>query len=136
MVAAMWFDAQAALKDLDGAEKPRSITSTAEKRAPACVADVASVAGRYAGNFGSPTCRHGPRVANVADVAGGQGKKSETSSSASQSEAASPYGASPGGRPLTWTGRVVSLEAWRTLTEWEKHGPKGRVWNGRTQRWE
>lgn len=47
-----------------------------------------------------------------------------------------PYGASPGGRPLTVTGRVVSLDAWRSLTDWEKHGARGRMWNGKAQRWE
>lgn len=41
-----------------------------------------------------------------------------------------------GGRPVTWTGKVVSLEDWRTLTKWERHGPNGRVWNGKTQQWE
>lgn len=47
-----------------------------------------------------------------------------------------PYGTSPGGRPLTVTGRVVSLDAWRSLTDWERHGARGRIWNGRTRRWE
>ena len=46
------------------------------------------------------------------------------------------HGASVTGRPRTWTGRIVSLDAWRTLTEWERHGPNGRQWNGITQRWE
>lgn len=46
------------------------------------------------------------------------------------------HGLSIGGRPMTWTGKVVSLEDWRQLSEWEKHGPNGRVWNGKTQRWE
>ena len=41
-----------------------------------------------------------------------------------------------GGRPVTWTGKVVSLEDWRNLTEWERHGPNGRMWNGKTQQWE
>lgn len=41
-----------------------------------------------------------------------------------------------GGRPVTWTGKIVSLDDWRNLTEWEKHGPDGRVWNGKTQQWE
>jgi hypothetical protein len=35
----------------------------------------------------------------------------------------SSYGESLGGRLLTWTGRVVSLDVWPDLTEWEKHGP-------------
>ena len=40
------------------------------------------------------------------------------------------------GTPKTWTGKVVSLDAWRQLSEWEKHGPDGRMWNGITRRWE
>lgn len=46
------------------------------------------------------------------------------------------YGASPGGRPITWDGKVVSRQAWSQLTEWQKHGPNGRVWSGKTHRWE
>jgi hypothetical protein len=40
------------------------------------------------------------------------------------------HGVSVAGNPLTWTGRVVSLAAWRNLTEWERHGPNGQHWNG------
>ncbi|MFD1156964.1 hypothetical protein [Roseovarius aestuarii] len=47
-----------------------------------------------------------------------------------------PNGTSPGGRPVTYTGKVVSLDAWRRLSEWEKHGPDGWQWNGKTQNWE
>jgi hypothetical protein len=46
------------------------------------------------------------------------------------------HGVSVSGKPKTWTGRIVSLDAWRNLTEWEKHGPNGRHWNGRTRQWE
>lgn len=48
----------------------------------------------------------------------------------------SPYGQSIGGRPLTYTGKVVSLDAWRELLDWEKHGPNERHWSGVTGRWE
>jgi hypothetical protein len=43
-----------------------------------------------------------------------------------------PYGTACdlGDAPRTWTGRVVSLAAWKRLTEWERHGPNGRVWCG------
>lgn len=41
-----------------------------------------------------------------------------------------------GGRPVTWTGKVVSLDDWRNLTDWERHGPNGRLWNGKIQQWE
>lgn len=47
-----------------------------------------------------------------------------------------PHGMTPEGRPKTWTGRIVSLEDWRTLSEWERHGSNGRMWNGVTRSWE
>lgn len=47
-----------------------------------------------------------------------------------------PYGRSFDGKPMTWTGKVVSLEAWRRLSDWQKHGSTGMVWNGLTQAWE
>ena len=47
-----------------------------------------------------------------------------------------PHGVSVTGSPKTWTGRVVPVDDWRNLTEWEKHGPNGRHWNGITQNWE
>lgn len=46
------------------------------------------------------------------------------------------YGTSAGGRPLTWTGRVVSPGTWHELSEWERHGPKGALWNGESRKWE
>jgi hypothetical protein len=46
------------------------------------------------------------------------------------------HGLSFTGKPKTWTGGIVSLDAWRSLTDWEKHGPNGRHWNGITQTWE
>ena len=46
-----------------------------------------------------------------------------------------PHGRSVAGHPLTWTGRVVSLDAWRHLSEWEKHGPNGRHWCGIARNW-
>lgn len=39
------------------------------------------------------------------------------------------------GKPRTWTGRVVSLEAWRELSGWERHGSTGKLWNGLTRQW-
>lgn len=40
------------------------------------------------------------------------------------------------GRVRTWTGRVVSLDAWRRLSAWDRQGPNGRHWDGRTALWE
>lgn len=36
----------------------------------------------------------------------------------------------------TWTGKVVSLADWRQMTEWDKHGSTGKLWNGLTRAWE
>ena len=47
-----------------------------------------------------------------------------------------PHGTSISGRPLTWTGKVVDLAAWRDMTEWERHGPNGKHCNGKTMKWE
>lgn len=40
------------------------------------------------------------------------------------------------GRPRTWTGRVVSLDEWRRLSAWDRHGSTGQLWNGITRQWE
>jgi hypothetical protein len=48
----------------------------------------------------------------------------------------SPHGVSVAGSPLTWTGRVVSLDEWRDLSDWDRHGPNGRIWNALTRNWE
>lgn len=97
----MWFDAQAALATIEGGEKPPL-------------------------NPAPPRTLATPNVANVASVAGGGATNPPIKRHVEQAGPARPYGASVGGRPLTYTGRVVSLEAWRTLTDWEKHGPRGR----------
>jgi hypothetical protein len=48
-----------------------------------------------------------------------------------------PYGTACnlGDTPRTWTGRVVSLAAWKRLSDWEKHGPTGRLWCGLCRCW-
>lgn len=47
-----------------------------------------------------------------------------------------PYGVGITGTPRTWTGRVVSLDEWRRLSEWDRHGSTGKIWNGLTRQWE
>lgn len=37
--------------------------------------------------------------------------------------------------PRTWTGRVVSLDQWRRMSEWERHGPNGRIFCGLCWGW-
>ena len=40
------------------------------------------------------------------------------------------------GNPKTWTGRAVTLEVWHELTDWERNGSTGKVWNGLMRAWE
>lgn len=114
----MWFDAQKALAEIEGGDAPLST-------AP-------SIAHPHA-----PEIR--PRVAGVASVATPLVQKQKSESPARgdmQAGETFPHGHSIAGHPLTWTGRIVSLDEWRRLSEWEKHGPRGRVWNGITKQWE
>ena len=39
-------------------------------------------------------------------------------------------------QPRTWTGRIVSLDEWRCLSDWERHGSTNKTWNGLTCQWE
>jgi len=107
----MLFDAYAALRKLES-----------ELVVPATAATPATPKGQTL-----------PFVANVAGVATGQSLKSEKRTG---TDAASPYGQTIGGRQLTWTGKIVSLADWRNLSEWERHGSTGKVWDGQTQKWE
>jgi len=47
-----------------------------------------------------------------------------------------PHGRDCLGNPKTWTGRVVSLDEWRRLSEWDRHGSTNKVFNGLTWQWE
>jgi hypothetical protein len=48
-----------------------------------------------------------------------------------------PYGSACGlgEMPRTWTGRVVSIADWRNLTDWDRHGPNGKLWCGKRKEW-
>lgn len=45
------------------------------------------------------------------------------------------HGRSVTGQPLTWTGRVVSLDERRGLSAWGRHGPDGRMFCGLCRAW-
>jgi hypothetical protein len=107
----MWFDAQQALAAIEGGTPDTVRLPQPEFKTPA-------------------------RVAQVARVARTQCPNHELTPSAGKPTNPSPYGESVAGNPVTWTGCIVSLAAWRILTEWEKHGPNGRHWNGITKQWE
>lgn len=92
----MWFDASAALSEL-GEGCDR------DAQPPATIATPAT-----------PRAR----VAIVADVATPPERNRDLDHSR--------HGASIAGNPLTWTGRVVSLDEWRRLSDWEKHEAIGK----------
>jgi len=106
----MWFDAQAALVKIGGGDAPPSAPAMPDKRET--------------------------KLAEIAEIAVSEDRVPEIPPSAARQLMASPYGESPGGRPLTYTGRVVSLEAWRCLSEWERHGARGRLWDREARQWE
>lgn len=45
------------------------------------------------------------------------------------------HGASVTGLPRTWTGRIVTLDEWRQLSAWDRHGPDGRLFCSVCQDW-
>lgn len=112
----MWFDPQPKLAEIAA-------------QAPALVAVSQVSQGSQAPMGRNPY----PRVAVVAVVA-----TPLQPESARAAPDAFPYGTAcnMGDAPRTWTGRIVSRDEWRRLTEWEKHGPNGRHWNGITKQWE
>jgi len=107
----MWFDAHAKLAEIGGTPAAASAT-TATRRA------------------GTP-----PRVADVASVA--TPRHSESPSGPGEPDDADMFrhGRSVTGLPRSWTGRIVSLDAWRQLSRWERHGPDGRLWCGCCGQW-
>lgn len=124
----MWFDARTKLAEI-AAQHPAT-SATPATRAPAarpvsqtsqqstsqnrafCVAEVASVAT-------PPRPQPAPRAWPTLDA--------ETF----------PFGTAcnMGDSPRTWTGRIVSLDDWRRLSEWERNGPNGRMWCGLCRAW-
>lgn len=154
----MWFDVAAALAEIEGGAEPAP-----EARPPATSATIATQApdarpvSQLSQVSQAPEAETAPRVAEVASVATPSARAAtplawepETPAhpappSPSRRERATPsapdggdmgrHGRSIAGHPLTWTGRVVSLDAWRSLTAWERHGPDGRLWCGCCRAW-
>lgn len=71
-----------------------------------------------------------PHVAKVAGVAASQRQNEKIAPGVMR------HGHALNGHPKTWTGNIVSLDAWRQLSDWEKPGPDGRHWSGLTKSWE
>lgn len=133
----MWFDVQQAMATLVGGELPSATP------APATIATVAT----------KPSAAR-PLVAVVAGVAAlnlqiqtsaeviafplpSDATDSPTPAYSRQNMQDFPHGVGAiGGQPRTWTGRIVSLDEWRKLSVWDRHGSTGQKWNGLTWQWE
>ncbi|MBQ0716920.1 MAG: hypothetical protein KBT76_05885 [Sulfitobacter litoralis] len=113
----MWFNPYAKLAEIAGHPPATSATTATQAQPARAVSQVSQLSQ-------APSAQKRCAPANVADVATVATPEHH------------PHGIAFDGRPKTWTGRVVSLAAWRMLTEWERHGPKGQHWNGITRQWE
>lgn len=114
----MWFDARRALAEIVSDENPASASSTGAKRA----------------NRANPPPTEPHRLARLARLARPELPNPETAAPLSTPEDRQ-HGLSVAGRPRTWTGRVVSIDEYRRLSDWQRHGPNGRIWDGSTQTW-
>jgi hypothetical protein len=112
----MWFDAYAQLAEIVG-HAPATPAPTAQPMCPVSQMSRVSQA---------PYPENNCVASNVAPVA---------TPSANTDPDMFRHGASFTGRPLTWTGRIVSRLEWAGLSDWEKHGPNGRHWCGLTDEW-
>ena len=109
----MWFDAKAKLAEIAGDTLATSATTATQ---PPPVSQLSRVSQ-------APVAENHSFVAKVASVATPSAPRTE------------PDGETVGGRAVTWTGKVVSLDDWRHLTAWEKHGPDGWHWCGISKAW-
>lgn len=128
----MWFDVRAKLAEIEGRPPATSATTTTQAAAARPVSQVSQ----------PPEARKpASRVASVATVATPPHPEPNPAPPA-RAEGLDPDGFPYGTAcdmglfPRTWTGRVVSLAAWRELNAWERHGPRGQHWNGATGRCE
>lgn len=98
----------------------------------AALAKIVIQAGTPATSATSATRTRGKplHVAKVADVAAPEGEIQKTTLDDMS------HGFVLNGHPKTWTGKIVSLQEWRDLSQWERHGSTGQFWNGLTQDWE
>tara|TARA_R110002153_G_scaffold101219_1_gene237362 strand:+ start:215 stop:646 length:432 start_codon:yes stop_codon:yes gene_type:complete len=122
----MWFNPHAKLAEIAG-QPPATSATTATKTSAVCpVSQLSQLSQDTAPQSG---------VADIASFVAFANFQPRPKLEESTKPVSS-YGESLGGRLLTWTGLVVSLDVWRDLTEWEKRGPSVRHWNGLTRQWE
>lgn len=138
------FDPRAALAEIQNRGGTPATSATSATQTPETgdlgqnVAKVASVAAPP-GQIGKPaptpatSATQGPDTgANVAKVVNVATLHPENQESATSDMR---HGFAVSGNPKTWTGNVVSLSEWRGLSEWQRHGPNGRMWCGACRAW-
>lgn len=110
----MHFDARAVLAEI----------LESEPRAPATAATPATQ---------GPETRPMSRMSRVSQGVGAENGKNANPAPRPRHD--TPRTAKPEAGGITWTGRVVSLDEWRSLSEWDRHGPNGRLWCGLCREW-
>ena len=133
----MWFDVRAKLAEIEGRPAATAATPAAQPPAARPVSQMSQV------SQAPDTRKPASRVASVASVATPLRPEPDPAPPARAERLDTDPDGFPHGTacdmglfPRTWTGRVVSLAAWRNLTEWERHGLRERIWNAANGRWE
>lgn len=124
----MLFDVQAALAEI--LSSPLATAETAATPAPEItpVSRVLQVSQSQASEFQNV---HALPVSQKSRVSQSQPAEKKNGDGAADP----PRAFSITGRPLTWTGRVVSLDEWRKLSAWDRHGPDRRLFCGACREW-
>lgn len=132
----MLFDVQAALAEVMKASPMSATTATtATNRAqPGTVSQVSRLSQGHTAEIPPASFLDDGKVATTSPSA----PNPEIALSFSEPSAfcGFPYGRAPNGNPRTWTGRIVSMEGWRTLSDWERHGSTDKVWNAMSECWD
>ena len=118
---------QAARQENVAGTKPTKLTEPPPKP----VLSVVSVVSEW-GRAGPAPPNLALRVAEVAIVATPPARTSDPKPSAETF----PHGLSVTGQPKTWTGRIVPFDDWKQLSDWDRDGSSGKLWNGVTRQWE
>lgn len=104
----------------------------------AALLEIRNQSGRPAtiATIATKTTSNGPSVADVATVATPPIESPKSAEQAGQQGMDDMrHGFSISGSPKTWTGRIVCSEEWWRLSEWQKHGPDGRIWCADRRAW-
>lgn len=120
----MWFDVNAAKARIEAefAEQPK----TGSEPAPHAIRAIHAI----------PEAETGRQIAQIARIARppASGPKNDDQPAPSVSRQDDPP-LNADGYARTWTGRVVSLANWRALSDWDRHGPNGRLHCGICRQW-